>query len=117
MPKWAISVCIKETNMSPMSDFSSQSGTDNPCNVGQDCEISVVIPCLNEAETLEKCIAMTQQTLRENGIVGEVVIADSSTDASPDIAKRLGARVVHVAPRGYGNAIMGGVAAATANTC
>src|SRR4029077_11106044 len=71
------------------------------------------MPCLNEAETLETCIRKAQKALREANISGEVVIADNgSTDGSIEIAERLGARVVHVKAKGYGNALMGGIAAA-----
>lgn len=76
-------------------------------------EISVVMPCLNEEETLERCIRQALDALRENGIAGEVVVADNgSTDSSIAIAERLGARVVHVTDKGYGNALMGGIRAA-----
>src|ERR1700688_1771259 len=76
-------------------------------------EVSVVMPCLNEAETLEICILKAQRALREANIAGEVVIADNgSTDSSVEIAERLGARVVNVQARGYGNALMGGIAVA-----
>ena len=71
------------------------------------------MPCLNEADTLESCIRGAQRALAENGIVGEIVIADNgSTDGSQEIATRLGARVVPVAEKGYGSALMGGIAAA-----
>lgn len=76
-------------------------------------EVSVVMPCLNEADTLATCIAKAQRALRENKIHGEVIVADNgSTDGSPAIAMRLGARLVPVAARGYGHALMGGIAAA-----
>ncbi len=76
-------------------------------------ELSVVIPCLNEAQTLAGCIEKAQTAIREHGIVGEVIVADNgSSDGSPEIAERLGARVVPVADRGYGNALMGGIRAA-----
>lgn len=71
------------------------------------------MPCLNEAETLEWCIRKAQDTIRNAGIAGEVVIADNgSRDGSVEIAERLGARVVRVQARGYGNALMGGINAA-----
>jgi len=71
------------------------------------------MPCLNEAETLETCIRKAQRALREAGVAGEIVIADNgSSDGSVEIAERLGARVVHINARGYGNALMGGIAAA-----
>jgi glycosyltransferase involved in cell wall biosynthesis len=76
-------------------------------------ELSVVMPCLNEAETLGGCIAMAQRALREGGISGEIIVADNgSTDGSVEIAERAGARVVHVREKGYGSALMGGIAAA-----
>lgn len=76
-------------------------------------ELSVVIPCLNEAETLATCIGKAQRAIEEAGIAGEVVVADNgSTDGSIEIAEQLGARVVRVKDRGYGNALMGGIAAA-----
>ena len=68
------------------------------------------MPCLNEAETLGTCIEKAQRALREHGIAGEILVADNgSTDGSPEIAARLGARVVHVRARGYGSALMGGI--------
>jgi glycosyltransferase involved in cell wall biosynthesis len=76
-------------------------------------EVSVVMPCLNEADTLATCIVKAQQALCENKIHGEVIVADNgSTDGSQTIATRLGARLVPVPARGYGNALMGGIAAA-----
>ena len=85
-----------------------------PVKEAEAIELSVVMPCLNEAETLEICIRKAQQALREGNVAGEVVIADNgSTDGSIEIAERLGARVVRVKARGYGNALMGGIAAAS----
>jgi glycosyltransferase involved in cell wall biosynthesis len=79
-------------------------------------ELSVVMPCLNEADTLAVCIAKAQCTFRQHNIAGEVVIADNgSTDGSQEIARSLGARVVHVAAKGYGSALMGGISAARGN--
>src|SRR4051794_19882662 len=76
------------------------------------CQVSIVMPCLNEADTLAACIAKAQEALRELGCAGEVVVADNgSTDGSQEIASRLGARVVPVAARGYGNALREGIAA------
>jgi glycosyltransferase involved in cell wall biosynthesis len=76
-------------------------------------EISVVMPCLNEAETLGTCIEKAQRALRDSGIAGEVIVADNgSCDGSVEIAEGLGARVVKVEAPGYGNALMGGIAAA-----
>ena len=75
--------------------------------------LSVVMPCLNEAETLERCIRTAQQAIYDAGIEGEVIVADNgSHDGSIEIAERLGARLVRVTERGYGSALMGGIAAA-----
>ena len=77
-------------------------------------KVSIVIPCLNEAETLAICIEKAFRALDEQHIDGEIVVADNgSTDGSPEIAKRSGACVIHVAARGYGNALMHGIAAAS----
>ena len=76
-------------------------------------ELSVVIPCLNESDTLAVCIEKAWQAISENNISGEIIIADNgSTDASPEIAHRLGARVINVEEKGYGSALMGGISAA-----
>lgn len=76
-------------------------------------EVSIVMPCLNEQETLGICIEKAQRTLKSLAIQGEVVIADNdSTDNSVAIAKRLGARAVHQPLRGYGAAYLTGFAAA-----
>lgn len=76
-------------------------------------ELTVVMPCLNEAETLAACIGKAQRALWEADIAGEVVVADNgSTDGSQEIAERMGARLVNVRAKGYGNALMGGIGAA-----
>ena len=76
-------------------------------------EVSIVMPCLNEADTLAACIQTAQAALRDSGIAGEVIVADNgSSDGSPEIAGMLGARLIHVDARGYGSAMMGGIEAA-----
>lgn len=76
-------------------------------------ELSIVMPCLNEAETLEACIVKAMRFLAAHHVAGEVVIADNgSTDGSQAIAERLGARVIAVPERGYGSALRVGIAAA-----
>jgi glycosyltransferase involved in cell wall biosynthesis len=76
-------------------------------------ELTILMPCLNEAETLAICIQKAQGYLAQSGIAGEVVIADNgSTDGSQAIAEGLGARVVPVPQRGYGAALIAGIAAA-----
>ncbi|MDE0887167.1 MAG: glycosyltransferase family 2 protein [Myxococcota bacterium] len=75
-------------------------------------ELSVVLPCLNEADTLATCIAKAQSAFEECGCVGEIIVADNgSDDGSVEIATDREARVVHVAERGYGSALMAGIAA------
>jgi glycosyltransferase involved in cell wall biosynthesis len=76
-------------------------------------ELSIVIPCLNESETIELCIQKAKKFLEKEGIAGEIIVADNaSTDDSPQIAARSGARVVHIEEKGYGSALYGGISAA-----
>lgn len=76
-------------------------------------ELSVVMPCLDEVETVGTCIAKAKHAMEEHGIIGEIIISDNgSTDGSQDAAASAGARVVTVTQRGYGNALMRGIAAA-----
>ncbi len=78
-------------------------------------ELSIVMPCLNEAETLATCIEKANRFLADSGVAGEVVIADNgSTDGSQAIARGLGARVVDVPVRGYGAALQAGIVASRA---
>lgn len=82
-------------------------------NGKSEIELSVVMPCLNEADTLEVCLQKAGRAMREHDIKGEIIVADNgSTDGSIEIAKRNGARVVHVKEKGYGSALMGGIEAA-----
>jgi glycosyltransferase involved in cell wall biosynthesis len=75
-------------------------------------ELSIVMPCLNEADTLASCIATAQRALAEHDIRGEVIVADNgSSDGSVAIAEKMGVRIVHVDKPGYGSALMGGIAA------
>ncbi len=76
-------------------------------------ELTILMPCLNEAETLERCIVKAQRFLSSAGIRGEVVIADNgSSDGSQSLARSVGARVVEIGTRGYGAALLGGIQAA-----
>ena len=77
------------------------------------CELTILMPCLNEAETLARCITKARGFLAREHINGEVVIADNgSTDGSQAIAEANEARVVHIRARGYGSALLGGIEAA-----
>lgn len=76
-------------------------------------EVSIVMPCLDEAETLAACIRKALSMFSAHGVRGEVIVADNgSTDGSQEIAAREGARVVEVEEKGYGNALRGGITAA-----
>jgi hypothetical protein len=81
--------------------------------VQEEVEVSVVMPCLNEAQTVGTCVTKAVATLKRLGVAGEVVIADNgSTDGSQDLARAAGARVIHAERRGYGAALQAGIAAA-----
>jgi len=76
-------------------------------------EVSIVMPCLNEAETLATCIQKAQRAIEHAGLEAEIIVADNgSTDGSVVIARELGARVVEVSRKGYGSALLGGIEAA-----
>ena len=76
-------------------------------------EVSIIMPCLNEADTLAACIGKARKALNEQKIAGEIIVADNgSTDGSLAIATKLGARLINVREKGYGSALMGGILAA-----
>lgn len=76
----------------------------------QDCELTVLMPCLNEAATVALCIKKAKQFMDDNNIVGEVLVADNgSTDGSQALADKAGARVIAISQRGYGAALQGGL--------
>ena len=79
---------------------------------GNEIDISVVMPCLNESATIGTCVTKAIEAMQRRGIRGEVVVADNgSTDGSQLIAANRGARVVPIETRGYGSALRGGIAA------
>jgi len=81
-------------------------------------ELSIVMPCLNEAETLAPCIGKAQRFLARSGVRGEILVGDNgSTDGSQEIARSLGARVIDAPIRGYGAALCGAIAAANGRYC
>lgn len=76
-------------------------------------EMSIVMPCLDERETVGSCVRKAQDAIASHGIKGEVIVADNgSTDGSVEIARAAGARVLSIREKGYGNALMGGIEAA-----
>ncbi len=84
-----------------------------PATDASPLELSIVMPCLNEAETLSTCIKKARSWLLKNNVSGEIIVADNgSTDGSQTIASVMGARVIDVTAKGYGSALMGGINAA-----
>jgi glycosyltransferase involved in cell wall biosynthesis len=76
-------------------------------------ELTILMPCLNEAETIAVCVRKAKSFLERNGICGEVLVADNgSSDGSLELARAAGAHVVRIYARGYGNALLGGIRAA-----
>src|SRR6202051_515120 len=76
-------------------------------------DVSIVMPCLSETETLAKCIRHAQSAIAKGGLAAEIIVADNgSADGSQQIARDLGARVVDVSRKGYGSALIGGIDAA-----
>ena len=76
-------------------------------------ELTILMPCLNEAETVAVCVRKAQEFVQRAGVSGEVLVADNgSSDGSAELAERAGARVVRVAQKGYGSALIAGIAAA-----
>jgi glycosyltransferase involved in cell wall biosynthesis len=97
---------LRSTPQAPLSGRAGQTARDA-------IELSIVMPCLNEAETLAVCIKKAKAFLAAHAIAGEVIVADNgSTDGSQQIANALGARIVPVPARGYGAALIGGIEAA-----
>ncbi len=79
----------------------------------ENLDLTIVMPCLNEAETIGSCVKKAMKSLRDLGLRGEVLVADNgSTDGSIEIAEAGGARVVQIKQKGYGNALRGGIGAA-----
>lgn len=84
-----------------------------PTREARALELTILMPCLNEAETVATCVRKARGFLERTGIGGEVLVADNgSTDGSIDLARAAGARVINVARKGYGSALLGGIEAA-----
>ena len=91
----------------------AQRAPSQPSSTPTAVEVSIVMPCLNEAETLAKCIKYAHNAIAKGGLSAEIIVADNgSIDGSQQIAKDLGARVVDVPRKGYGSALIGGIDAA-----
>jgi glycosyltransferase involved in cell wall biosynthesis len=102
-----------KSSMAATDLASTDTMLEQPAEESSPIELSILMPCLNEAETIETCILKAKDFLARNSVAGEVVVADNgSTDGSVALAEKLGARVIHVAIRGYGAALIGGTFAA-----
>ncbi len=107
----AFSLCCH--NHSKMESLHMTSGGEGKPMHDDRLEVSIVIPCLNEAEMIAACVREARIAIKKSGIPGEVVVADNgSTDNSVELATQAGARVVAIARKGYGSALQGGIEAA-----
>src|SRR6195256_6579876 len=108
--------CLKERDMMvpPMGTvLTSEGAQPTRAVISRGVEVSVVIPCLNEANSLAYCVDKAMKAFEAAGLSGEVVVADNgSTDGSIQIAEEHGAQVIRVAERGYGAALRAGIAGA-----
>jgi glycosyltransferase involved in cell wall biosynthesis len=94
-------------------DIAQRPATPRTAHSRTGFQISIVMPCLNEAETLAACIRKAQQAIDKSKVAAEIIVADNgSTDGSQAIAREMGARVVDIAKKGYGQALIGGIDAA-----
>jgi hypothetical protein len=100
--------------VAPLGDDSRQlQSPGHPPRESTSPELTVLMPCLDEAETVAACVRKARDFLERTGIAGEILVADNgSTDGSPELARTAGARVVRIAPKGYGCALLGGIRAA-----
>jgi glycosyltransferase involved in cell wall biosynthesis len=113
MPPTPIGEFCESSAMSLEPEIAAGKGLDQGLGTdGQPIELSVVMPCLNERETVGVCVRKALAALEDAGIRGEVIVADNgSTDGSVEIALAEGARVVNIAEKGYGSALKGGILA------
>ncbi|MBT8446872.1 MAG: glycosyltransferase family 2 protein, partial [Gammaproteobacteria bacterium] len=101
-----------QTGRSPEAEPRADAGEGSAASA-DGCELSIVMPCLNEAATLQTCIDKARAFLERSGISGEIIVSDNgSDDGSQDIAVRAGARLVHSPAYGYGAGLMAGIEAA-----
>jgi glycosyltransferase involved in cell wall biosynthesis len=94
-------------------DTDPRTGRDAYPSEGGALELTILMPCLDEAETVATCVRKARAFLERTGIAGEIIVADNgSSDGSPDLAREAGAQVVRIPRRGYGRALLGGMEAA-----
>ena len=100
------------TNVHPSVEFANGRDVNPELDTGT-VVVSIVMPCLNEEETIGACVEKALEGIKRTGLPGEVIVSDNgSEDRSIEIAETLGARVIHAPKRGYGNAYLAGFAAA-----
>lgn len=108
----SLPTALESLCQSPASRSDKSAQTENLL-AAEPLELSIVMPCLDEADTVGTCVLKALYAIEKMGISGEVIVADNgSRDDSVEIAESLGARVVHVDEPGYGAALMGGIEAA-----
>src|SRR6266436_3667892 len=109
MKSWSVRVMMS----SRMKTLASEGALPGSVSATHPVDVSVVIPCLNEANSVAHCVDKAMAAFRKAGLTGEVIVADNgSTDESIQIAEEHGARVLRVTERGYGAALRAGIAAA-----
>src|SRR6266849_6986914 len=108
MKSWTMRVMMSSRMKTTLA---SEGALPDSLSATHPVDVSVVIPCLNEANSLAFCIDKAVNAFQRGGLTGEVVVADNgSTDRSVEIAEHHGARVIHVAERGYAAALRAGIA-------
>jgi hypothetical protein len=101
------------SNLSSLADSRYSQSPAAPGFDAHSIELTILMPCLNEAETVATCVRKARSFLERTGIQGEVLIADNgSADGSQELARAAGARVVRIQQKGYGSALLGGIRAA-----
>src|SRR6266436_6736305 len=110
MKSWTMRVMMSSRMKTTLA---SEDALPDSVSAAQPVDVSVVIPCLNEVNSLAHCVDKAMGAFRNAGLSGAVVVADNgSTDGSVELAEGRGARVIHIAERGYGAALRAGIAAA-----
>jgi hypothetical protein len=106
-------LCFADRGLESIAIMITRSNLPAPKSASRSVELTILMPCLDEAATVATCIDKARDFLNRTGIEGEILVADNgSSDGSPEFARAAGARVVHIAERGYGSALIGGIDAA-----
>jgi glycosyltransferase involved in cell wall biosynthesis len=106
-------LCFADCGLESIVIMITDSDLTAPRTASRSLELTILMPCLDEAETIATCINKARGFLNRTGVDGEILVADNgSSDGSRELARKAGARVVQIAEKGYGNALIGGIAAA-----